>query len=183
MWRSGSVTLFVLLAAILIACSPGSLATASAASEAAQTSPSSTEYPVRDGGCVPTHAGMTPPAEYVQFLLAGSSNRAQTLAYLTSDNANFLGNTSLWLLLPPHGELAGLTGKFMPWRLRKGSVEWEAHRLDAAAAIARHSVSTDGYGDVGFQADAVHLPEPGCWAFTYSLNGDDALSFVLRVHL
>jgi hypothetical protein len=122
---------------------------------------------------------MTPPSEYVEFLVEGSSNQEQTRTYL--ETANFIGNEAIWLILPPKGEMIGrLSDKLLPWRLKPGELQWEAHRLDGRATVAKHPAGPAGYGDIGFQAAGVGFPESGCWEVTYTLNDRYPLRFVLH---
>lgn len=123
---------------------------------------------------------MTPPKEVVDFLAGGSSQPEAARAYLLT--ANFYGNEAFWVLLPPKGELppGRLGDKLMPYRLKSGLLEWEAHRLDGRTQVTKQPVGPDGYGDIGFQAGGVGFPEPGCWEVTYTLDGQHPLRFILK---
>ncbi len=125
---------------------------------------------------------MTPPTEYLEFLIGGSSNQEQTRTNLK--NANFIGNEAMWLLLPPRGEIIGrLNDKFLPWRLKPGQLRWEAHRLDGDGSVPKHPAGPSGYGDIGFQAAGIEVPEAGCWEVTYTLNDQYPLPFIVRVQI
>jgi hypothetical protein len=122
---------------------------------------------------------MTPPDEYVEFLVGGASDQERARAHLKT--GNFIGNEAMWLLLPDNGEMIGrLNDKLLPWRLKPGELRWEAHRLDGNASVAKHRAGPTGYGDIGFQAAGVEFPESGCWEVTYSLNDQYPLRFILR---
>lgn len=155
------------------------LLTCACSSGAAGTSTSSASERVSPVVCNPTDARMTPPTEYVEFLVGGSSKPEQTREVLKT--ANFMGNEAMWLLLPAKGEMIGrLDDKFLPWRTKAGELQWEARRLDGVGSVARHRAGPEGYGDIGFQAAGVELPEYGCWEVTYTLGGQYPLQFVLE---
>jgi hypothetical protein len=154
------------------ACSPAALAPTPSSSPSARADPTVV--------CNPTVAQMTPPSDYVEFLVGGSSKPEQSRAALKT--ANFMGNEAMWLVLPDKGEMVGrLFDKFLPWRTKPGELQWEARRLDGTTTVARHRAGPEGYGDIGFQAAGVDLPEYGCWQVTYTLNDQYPLQFVLLV--
>jgi hypothetical protein len=128
--------------------------------------------------CRATVAYMTPPAEALEFLAAGSSspNARQVLS-----TQNWYGNDAMWVVLPPNGEIVGrLDDKIPPYRLKHGYVMWSARQLDGSATVAPQQMIS-GYGDIGFQAGGPGFPHAGCWEVKYQLSGRDELRFVLRV--
>ena len=139
----------------------------------------SASTPPAQFACRPTVARMTPPAEVIEFIVAGSSEPEITRAGLRT--ANFFGNEALWLLLPENGEINGrLSDKLMPYRMKAGQLQWQARRLDGSATVRKQPAGPSGYGDIGFQAGGVGFPESGCWEVTYTLSDQYPLTFVLQ---
>ena len=129
--------------------------------------------------CHPTIAHMTPPTEALEFFAGGSSSpNARELV----KTQNWYGNDAMWVILPSNGEIVGrLDDKIPPYRLKRGSVQYEARQLDGPGLVRSQRIGTDSYGDIGFAAGGPAFPTVGCWEVTYSLDGHDPLSFVLRV--
>ena len=65
------------------------------------------------------------------------------------------------------------------WRLVKGQLVIEGHRLDSPAVPLRAAIPT-GYGETGFQATGLIFPTPGCWEVK-ALLGEHSLTFVTEV--
>ena len=130
--------------------------------------------------CRPTVVRMAPPAEAIEFFAHGSSEPDAAREKLRT--ANWYGNDAMWVVLPDSGELVGrLDDKIPPYRLKRGRVQYEARQLDATRTVPRQPIGVDAYGDIGFAAGGPAFPTVGCWEVTYTLDGHDALSFVLRV--
>src|SRR6266550_7143259 len=130
--------------------------------------------------CHPTVAHMTPPSEAIEFFAQGSTapDRAREML----NTANWYGNEAMWVVLPDDGELVGrLDDKIPPYRLKRGRVQYEAIQLDGPGVVARRAIGPDAYGDIRFAAGGPAFPTVGCWEVTYTLEGQDALRFVLRV--
>ena len=123
---------------------------------------------------------MTPPAEAVEFFANGSSTPDAARESLKT--ANWYGNEAMWIILPEGGEIVGrLDDKIPPYRLKRGRVQYEAHQLNGRGVVRLQSIGVDAYGDIGFAAGGPAFPTVGCWEVTYTLDGRDPLSFVLRV--
>ena len=132
------------------------------------------------GECHPTSAHMTPPAEAIEFFANGSSRPDAARESLKT--ANWYGNEAMWVILPENGEIVGrLDDKIPPYRLKRGRIQYEAHQLDGRGMVRLKAIGVDAYGDVGFAAGGPAFPTVGCWEVTYTLDGRDPLSFVLRV--
>jgi len=130
--------------------------------------------------CRPTVVQMDPPAEAIEFFARGSSEPDAAREKLRT--ANWYGNDAMWVVLPDGGELVGrLDDKIPPYRLKRGRVQYEARQIDGASRVPRQPIGVDAYGDIGFAAGGPAFPTVGCWEVTYTLDGHDALSFVLRV--
>ncbi len=69
--------------------------------------------------------------------------------------------------------------KFPWWRLVKGNLTIEGHRLDGPASPLRADIP-QGYGDIGFQATGLIFPTPGCWEVTGHVS-HGRLTFVTQV--
>ena len=85
--------------------------------------------------CEPTVAHMTPPEQVLNFFASGSTDpdAKEKLAPM-----NWYGNDAMWVILPPGGEMVGrLFDKIPPYRMRYGTVFWQARRLDGAAIATR----------------------------------------------
>jgi hypothetical protein len=120
---------------------------------------------------------MTPPDEALDFIVSGSTDpdaRPKIAAM------NWYGNDAMWVILPPQGEIIGrLFDKIPPYRMKYGTVLWEARRLDGNTLIRPQAMGPAG---LGFQAGGPGFPDRGCWEVTYTLDGQDPLRFVLSVH-
>jgi len=78
---------------------------------------------------------MTPPEQALNFFASGSTDpdAKEKLAPM-----NWYGNDAMWVILPPGGEMVGrLFDKIPPYRMRYGTVFWQARRLDGAAIASR----------------------------------------------
>ncbi|HET7091417.1 MAG TPA: hypothetical protein VFL17_22525 [Anaerolineae bacterium] len=62
----------------------------------------------------------------------------------------------------------------------RGELTVTGRRLDAPAPPAQGLYDSSGYGDIGFQAGAIHFPSEGCWEITGRV-GDASLTFVTLV--
>lgn len=168
-----------LIVAILLttlACAPtADRASAPTSFGAEPTSKATTESV---SSCQVTNDRMTPPPAYVEFLVGGASDPVRARA--DAAIGNFVGNEALWLLLPRNGVLVGLTGKFLPWRTHPGQLNWSARRLDGST-LATRPVGRRDAGDVGFAADTVEFPEPGCWQVIYTVDGQFPLAVTVEV--
>ncbi len=76
-------------------------------------------------------------------------------------------------------EEGALEMKFWWWRLVKGKLTIEGHRLDGPSSPLRADTS-QFYGERGFQATSLIFPAPGCWEVTGRV-GDGHLTFVTQV--
>jgi len=123
---------------------------------------------------------MTAPFEAIEFFAQGSSTPDRAREMLKT--ANWYGNEAMWVVLPDDGQLVGrLDDKIAPYRLKRGRVRYEAIQLDGPGVVTRRAIGPDAYGDIGFAAGGPAFPTVGCWEVTYTLDGEDALRFVLRV--
>jgi hypothetical protein len=123
---------------------------------------------------------MRPPDEVVDFFAAGARPPVPREIVLAQ---NWYGNAAMWVALPPAGEIVGrLDDKIAPYRMKRGHVQYEAHRLDAPGTVGRQPLDDADYGDISFQAGAPRFPSVGCWDVTYFLDGSDPLEFVVWVH-
>jgi len=96
---------------------------------------------------------------------------------------NWYGNDAMWVILPLDGKTppGRLGDKIPPYRMKRGQVEWEARRLDGPGTVSNQRIGGAAYGDIGFAAGGPGFPTVGCWEVTYTLDGHDALRFVLKV--
>ena len=69
--------------------------------------------------------------------------------------------------------------KFPWWRLVKGHLRIEGHRLDNPAPPLQAHIP-EGYGDLGFQATGLVFPTVGCWEVTGRI-GEGHLTFVTEI--
>ena len=115
-----------------------------------------------------------------EFFANGSSRPDAARESLKT--ANWYGNEAMWVILAENGEIVGrLDDKIPPYRLKRGRIQYEAHQLDGRGVVRLQAIGVDAYGDVGFAAGGPAFPTVGCWEVTYTLDGRDPLSFVLRV--
>ena len=109
-------------------------------------------------------------------------------------SADYLGNGSLWTVLPPNGRVVfepggageirpdgSLAMKFPFWRGEgvTGELHITGQRLDAEAPALTAEIP-DGYGQSGFQATGLVFPSAGCWQVTASV-GEHELTFTTEV--
>ena len=135
--------------------------------------------PPSGAACLPTIAHMRPPDEVLDFFAAGARPPVPRQTLLAE---NWYGNDAMWVALPPRGEVVGrLDDKIAPYRLKRGHVQYEAHRLDGVGTVSRQPLSDLDYGDISFQSGGPRFPTTGCWAVTYVLDGAYPLEFVLSV--
>ena len=77
-------------------------------------------------------------------------------------------------------DAGGWIGFKWPWyRAIPGELTIEGHRLDAPAPPMRAETS-NGYGNIGFEATGLVFPSAGCWEVTGHVGGGN-LTFVLLV--
>jgi hypothetical protein len=150
---------------------------AAACTSSVTPAPTATSSPTTD--CRPTIARMTPPEPFFNFVVGGSSQPEITRQRLLA-SGNFYGNDAVWVLLPENGEARVGGDKFLVWRLKAGTLNYIARRVDGRGADLTMTLDArSGYGDVGFQPGGVDLPTAGCWEVTYQINGSDDLKFIL----
>jgi len=96
------------------------------------------------------------------------------------------GNDALWVEIPKDGTSivrpdadGWLSDKYPTVRLIVGTLTAQARRLDGPAAAAWMSIP-DGYGTIGFQSFAVHVPTEGCWEITQRVANKE-LRFVVAI--
>lgn len=143
-------------------------------------SPSPSTPAASVGECHPTIAYMTPPSEAFEFFVGGSTSPD---AREVAKTLNWYGNDAMWVILPIDGKTppGRLGDKIPPYRMKRGQVEWEARRLDGPGTVSKQRIGDAAYGDIGFAAGGPGFPTVGCWEVTYTLDGHDALRFVLKV--
>ncbi len=100
------------------------------------------------------------------------------------------GNGALWAAIGPGGKIVarldptnedGSLNWKMGWdRGVRGELIVTGRRLDAPAPPAQGLYDSSGYGDIGFQAGAIHFPSEGCWEITGRV-GEASLTFVILV--
>jgi hypothetical protein len=100
------------------------------------------------------------------------------------------GNGSLWVDFWPENKVlvepnevnadGSMAVKFLWYRGVRGQLVVEGRRLDAPAPPAQGGYSSEGYGDIGFQAGGILFPSEGCWEITGRV-ADASLTFVTLV--
>jgi hypothetical protein len=100
------------------------------------------------------------------------------------------GNGTLWADPGPGGKIvarldpANKDGSIV-WKMGwdrgvRGELTVTGRRLDAPAPPAQGLYDSSGYGDIGFQAGAIHFPSEGCWEITGRVS-EASLTFVTLV--
>jgi hypothetical protein len=170
----------LVLALLLVACSPSGIATPtnSPVSSSASPEPSPTSPPSRTA---PEAAGcpVTLPASSWIADLKG-------LNPLPAARFSWYGErTVLAVDLPIDGvyrinaENPNLGAKVAWYRYLAGAVDISARRVDGSGADIK-TKTIDGYGPTGFNPSNVEFTSEGCWQVTGSLQGHD-LTFVIFV--
>ncbi len=103
------------------------------------------------------------------------------------EDSGWVGNTSLWVSLPPGGILPTLASpeepnvfetKFPWWRLSPGELAVETKRLGGGEPV--QGSAPTGYGQTGFNPSGLVFDGQGCWELVGHL-GDESLSVVVWV--
>jgi hypothetical protein len=117
-----------------------------------------------------------------------SPNDKNSGKHVQGNYGNEFLSTGLWpdgkVIFKPNGpgfvlEDGSLEMKFWWWRLVRGQLTIDGHRLDGPAPSLRAEIP-EGYGDIGFQATGLIFPTPGCWEVTGHV-GNGSLRFVTQV--
>jgi hypothetical protein len=97
----------------------------------------------------------------------------------------------LWTILPLDGKFLipprviafhhGLWEKFMWYRVAKGALSIEGHKVGEPATSVKPEIPCC-YGETGFQASGIIFPSEGCYEITGRV-ADARLTFIVEVHV
>lgn len=142
----------------------------------------------RDDAYEPTIARMVPPDFVMAHVLDGIRPPGELPGHTVSvppqvfaSDKNYLGNSVLWLALPPDGKGRGRSVSITAYQTVAGHIAVSGRRIDLSVA---DSVTTDRDENPGGgprdRTVTIYFPTRVCWEIIYSLGGSE-LRFVLAV--